>query len=216
MNTIKKIKNRSIIELRRFFSKCIRKNFVSEFPDLISFQTNSFCNSKCIGCPHPLVKKRIPQGKMSEVLFYKIIDECAQHNIKVVLPFFMNEPFTDRSILDKVNVIKDKIPEAIVKLNSNGALLTKEICDSLVESKINQLTLGIQGVEKVDFERFMVGLNYDITMENVKYLASLKRHFIIDVNILPFNSIRNKIDQTVQFWDDLGFIPSLTEPWDSA
>ncbi len=216
MNIVKKIKNKTNIILRRTFAGYVRKHYLTNFPDLISFQTNSYCNSQCVGCPHPIVKNKVPQGKMQDDLFRKIIDECSNYPVKVILPFFMNEPFIDKNIIEKVNYIKEKIPHASVKLNSNGALLSREVAQKLVASKVDQLTLGIQGIDKEDFDRFMVGLDYEQTMENVKYLSTLKRNCIIDVNILPFNSIKHKIDRTVQFWSDLGFIPWLTEPWDSA
>lgn len=216
MNIIKKLRNKTDILLRRTFSGYIRRHRVADFPDLISFQTNSYCNSRCVGCPHPLVKKKLPQGAMPDDLFRKIIDECAQYPVKVILPFFMNEPFIDKRIVEKVNYIKERIPAATVKLNSNGALLTREIVHALAESKLDQLTLGIQGIDKEDFEQFMVGLDYETTMENVRYLSEVTRHFIIDVNILPFTSLKPKIDATIQYWQDLGFIPWLTEPWNSA
>lgn len=216
MNIRKKIRNRADLFLRRTFSGYIRSHNCADFPDLISFQTNSFCNSRCIGCPHPLVKHTVSQGHMSEELFRKIIDECKKYPVKLVLPFFMNEPFTDKRIVDRVDYIKRHLPGVTVKLNSNGALITREIAHRLVESKLDQLTLGVQGIDREDFEKYMVGLDYLQTMENVRYLAGLKRNFVVDVNILPFKGIRSKIDATIKFWSDLGFIPWLTEPWDSA
>src|SRR4030043_1970519 len=99
MNIAKKIKNRSHLFMRRFFASTIRKRDTLPFPDLISFQTNSSCNARCIGCPHPLVKKSVPQGMMSDDLFRKIIDECSKQPVKLILPFFMNEPFTDKHLI---------------------------------------------------------------------------------------------------------------------
>ncbi len=128
----------------------------------------------------------------------------------------MNEPFIDPRIIERVNFIKEKMPDTTIQLNSNGALITRDIADRLATSKLDLLTIGIEGIDPEDFHRLMPGLDFEDTMGNVRYLASLKPPFVIGANIIKFNSIIPKLEKTVQFWEDMGLVPFITEPWDSG
>jgi len=142
---------------------------VPSFPRMVQIQTHSGCNAACVFCPHSDASKKISQGRTSDALFTKIVDEIAFHNSTLrISPYLMNEPFLDHSIVDKARQLKQRIPNARVVLTTNGSLLTQRVVDDLVDNNpLRALYISIQGIEKEACEASMRGnLNFEKTMEN--------------------------------------------------
>ncbi|MFP4522536.1 MAG: radical SAM/SPASM domain-containing protein [Fibrobacterota bacterium] len=216
MNIPKKIKIRLGKEYRKFFANSIRRKETPEFPERVCIQTVSYCNSGCVFCPHPSLRKKLPQGKMEEKLFCRIIDECSEYKIKHFSPFLMNEPLMDPEIFKRTEYIRKKIPGAKISLNTNASLLDRVKAEKLVHSEIDSLSINIQGTEPEDFSRLMRYLDYEKTMENIKRFMAMAPPFKVDVNVMAFNSVKDRIDQSCNFWEELGIVPSVNEPYDCA
>ncbi len=72
--------------------------------------------------------------RLADSLFYKIIDECSQHNIKEISSEFLNEPLLDPALEDRIRYIRKKCPSAYISIISNGSLLKKERAERLPDS----------------------------------------------------------------------------------
>src|SRR4029077_2221945 len=81
------------------------------FPREIQIQTNTFCNATCVMCPYPKVSKEVTNGKMSEELYTEILAQCAHEpGVGRIEPFLMNEPFTDKRLVDFIAQAKRTVP----------------------------------------------------------------------------------------------------------
>ena len=103
----------------------------------ISIETTTYCNRSCHYCPNSTDLAR-PAQKMDEQLFREIIDSLARHNYKgIINPHFYGEPLTDDRICTFVTYIRNKLPQATIKLFTNGDLLTVDNYLELKKAGVN-------------------------------------------------------------------------------
>lgn len=102
----------------------------------VEIETVSICNRKCAYCPNYSIQR--PAGYMEEDLFYKIIDELA--GIKFsgrFSPHFYGEPLLDKRIVTFITYTRNKLPNAFIKLFTNGDFLTYELFLKLLNAGVD-------------------------------------------------------------------------------
>ena len=188
---------------------------VPAFPRMVQIQTHSACNAACVFCPHADASKKVPQGRMAETLFTKIVDEIALHDATLrISPYLMNEPFLDTDILNKARHIKRKVPRARVVLTTNGSRLTKQIVDDLVsDNPLRALYISMQGIEKEPYEDSMRGtLVFEETKNNIEYLINMRNHHAPNLKLVVTMIKTNRIDaeKAVVYWKSRGIDSKFT------
>ena len=148
----------------------MKRNFL-EFPDSVQIETSSYCNGRCKYCCYSETKHLRPDGVMSDELFKKIVDECANYDVKQMPLFLMNEPLSDKKILERIEYA-DRVTNADVYISTNASMLTKEIADKLV-NMLDRIVISMQGgIFPDDFKKY-TGLDYDTVMRNLEYFLTL-------------------------------------------
>lgn len=100
----------------------------------IELETVNRCNNDCSFCPVSRNNDIRETRLMSEELFKKIINDLAQMKYAGTLHLFSNnEPLIDRRIAEFLKYAREKLPDAILSLYTNGILLTEKIYMSLVQ-----------------------------------------------------------------------------------
>jgi len=86
-----------------------------KFPEFFLIQTISYCNARCLICPYADTVSIQEQGPMDLDLFKKIIDEASlyQNQVKQIMPYLMNEPLLDKTLVEKINYIHLKNPKCL-------------------------------------------------------------------------------------------------------
>ncbi len=103
------------------------KKFKDEIPlfRTIEIETYNRCNGVCEFCPVSVQNESRPEMKMGSELFKKIIDNLAALDYHGRLALFSNnEPFLDPRILELHKYAREKLPNAMMHLYTNGTLLT--------------------------------------------------------------------------------------------
>jgi len=196
--------------LARRLLKRLTARPVPSFPRTVQIQTITGCNGACVFCPYPDTVDTQPKGRMEEGLFERIVEEMARHRVRRISPYLMNEPFLDRSILDKVAFIKERIPDARIVLTTNGSRLDAETVDRMLAlDALHALYISFQGVEKEGYEATMRGsLKFERTLENVEGLiakwraAGGRKRVKIVVTMVATNRIDP--EKAVAFWKARG------------
>ncbi len=181
------------------------------FPRRIQIQTQSGCNARCIFCPNKYLYNKLEHGKMTEELFRKIIDEIAkEEGVERVSLYLMNEPTLDRTLPEKVAYAKSKLKKNVeVAIDTNGSGLTQEMIDGLIDAGLDRLLVSIQGFSKETYEKIMVGLNYEKTMENMERLIeTVKRKGAkkpkIIVSMVTCGINEHEVRKFKKFWRSKG------------
>jgi len=74
-----------------------------------------------------------------------------------------------------VEYIKSNSKETIVKINTNGMLLTKEYARALVRAGIDEITFSLEGCTKKTHEKIAIGSNYERILINLMNLIDMKK-----------------------------------------
>lgn len=115
----------------------------------VMLETINRCNGHCAFCPANTKDEKRPFKKMSDELLKKIAEELKALNYDGNIYLNVNnEPFIDVRILDIATMLRREIPNAKIKLISNGTLLTvekmKEIAKCVDDLVINNYSYGYE------------------------------------------------------------------------
>ena len=143
---------------------------------LIQIQTTSSCNARCKFCPYKDSWFINNPGKMSDKLFDKIIRNIKKLDKEfdgTICPYLMNEPFTDKKLLNKIETIYNNFPNALVEVSTNAELLDEQKIDKLIElmkpPHRGKIVISHHGVGKKSFEENMK-INYEKSTINALML----------------------------------------------
>ena len=137
-----------------------------EFPRYIIIQTTSYCNANCIICPYGSLVKKQPQGLMDLDTYHKIIDEASSYDVERILLYLMNEPLMDKDIVSKINYAKEKNPNTMVHIVSNGSLLNKKLSIDLINSKLDYIEFSVLANRKESYRKIM-HLDFNRTIKGI-------------------------------------------------
>lgn len=123
--------------------KATAREVFAKFVGIINLETNSYCNRKCHYCPISIADRGANTQMQSEI-FEKILDELSEIDYASSISLNLyNEPLSDSNIIYKIKRIKDKLPKAFLRFNSNGDFLTPQLLDELESSGLNYLNITL-------------------------------------------------------------------------
>ena len=163
--------------LARLKNRLTRRK-VPAFPRTLQIQTVTGCNADCVFCPYGSTYESQPKGRMSDELFRRLIDEAAQHDVRRISPYLMNEPLLDRDLPERIRYINRRLPRCRVVLTTNGHFLTPPVVDWILElgGGIHKIYVSIQGLEPKEYRRTMRGnMSLERTLANVDHLIAAQR-----------------------------------------
>lgn len=112
-----------------FFVRKVTQMYKESVPPIntIEIETINRCNNDCSFCPVNKNADTRPYKKMSMELFKKIICELSDIDYRGYISIFSNnEPLIDVRIYEMIQYAKDKLPNAVHCLYTNGTLLDEE------------------------------------------------------------------------------------------
>ena len=146
----------------------------------LSFATTGFCQARCNCCIWPYM---VPTGKvMSDELFSGILEKFNGYRIGELVLNIINEPFTDKSINNKIRIISNR-PDPIEKFffSSNWLIPNDEILDDFFES--TQACCASEGIQLVQINATLSGIDqksYDIQQAGAELSATKKPYQPLD------------------------------------
>jgi hypothetical protein len=160
----------------------VAMNFaLRNFPPIVRIETTNACNALCIICPHRDLHRAIV--RMDESLYRRLIDECVAARCREVHLHNFGEPLLDNQLEDRIKYAKGKgIPK--VKIFSNGSLLTEDRAKGLIEAGLDELKISFDGSTKEEFERIRSPLKFDVVVNNITRLVTLRNVAGSDMKIL--------------------------------
>jgi Radical SAM superfamily len=157
------------------FSK-LRRSPYMDYPQEVHIETLAICNAACTFCPYPHMDR---QGdRMPDELIDKIIDDLRKVPTNVpfhIAPFKVNEPFLDKRIFSVCAKINAVLPNAKLRLFTNGSPLTEKIVENAAAVRnVAHLWISLNEVEAEAYEKLM-GLPLDRTLAKLDMLHTLVR-----------------------------------------
>jgi len=176
-------------KIRSMFPSKFAEPLYKKLPFAIPFSLHidpvNICNFRCMFCPtgdFDLLKKiNRPKGIMKYELYEKIIDElsqmCISSNQKVnELHLYKDgEPLINKDFCKMAAYAKSKNVAVSVQTTSNGALLTKECANEIIESGLDLIRVSIEHVDNEGYKSITRNFSdYELIKENVRYLYEEK------------------------------------------
>lgn len=168
------------------------------------YEVTDHCNAECIMCPREVHKLGRPHGIMDSDQYKTSIDEVVSLGCKQVVLTGFGEPLVDKRLEEKVEYAKSKGLRTYII--SNASLLTRERARGLITAGLDELRVSYYGMRKETYEKVMVGLNFDVTMENLSGFLDLRRELgykrpRLEINwlILPENESDTELFQN--YWE---------------
>lgn len=128
-------------KIRKYIAEWDNKERIPMFSQIM-LETINRCNGHCAFCPANVNDEKRPFKLMSEELLNKIAEELKKINFNGNIYLNVNnEPFIDVRILDIATMLRKTIPNAKIKMITNGTLLSvdkmKDIAKCIDELVIN-------------------------------------------------------------------------------
>ena len=175
------------------------------FPSAIQIQTTSLCNASCIFCGWKNTRKSLPQGQMEESLFRKIADECGRNFVTRISPYLMNEPLIDKDLPRRIAYLSKRVkPWTKIKLSTNGALLTPEVSERLIDAGLRRLWVSVQGYSQETYGQSM-SLDLKSVLNNIDVFLEMKKRRKAKLPKLLITTLRTKIvehelEEAARYW----------------
>ncbi|MEI7635802.1 MAG: radical SAM/SPASM domain-containing protein [Syntrophus sp. (in: bacteria)] len=195
---------------------------IGKYPLDIIAEASNICNlrcSMCFQCDQELpVAKTTKVSLMTMDTFKKIADECARYRIPALKLNWRGEPMLNSNFTEMVRYAKAKNILEVTSL-TNATLMDEHICREIVDAKMDQLVISIDGFTKEAYEKIRIGADYDTVLSNLENLISirgkLKKPFIrlqyteSDLNRHETDNFyhywKNRVDEiTVSYCQDFG------------
>lgn len=153
------------------------------------------CNQKCLHC-YAASQAYAETDELSTEDWKFIIDKCRDNYISQ-LTFTGGEPTLRKDLVDLV-----KYSEWFVtRLNTNGVLLTEELCKDLYEASLDSVQVTLYSFDK-DIHNKLVGAdNFDKTVQGIK--NALAAGLNVSTNT-PLCTLNEDYIKTLEFIKELG------------
>jgi len=131
------------------------------------------CNVDCIGCAREgaaniRVKKTMPLEELS-----RMADLAARLGMERIFYLNLGEPFLSPTITQELPLLREKNPNAYIRISSNGILLNT---DAKREAALNlsDIQFSIHGISNEMCERYMMRGDFDKAYANMKAMVAYR------------------------------------------
>jgi len=189
-------------EYRRCWTENPANFLVRDFPMHLDIEITNRCNLRCTFCDKLPLLTKDQKGDMDMRLFTKILDEGEQGNLWGVKLSYRGESLLHPQVAEMVAYAKSK-GVLDVYLNSNGMLLSEDMCLKLMDAGLDRISISVEGTDSVAFERERVGAKFSSILRNIERLIELrskKRYGHPKVRVQTVRLPNLDMDAYVSFW----------------
>ncbi|MHA2336501.1 MAG: radical SAM protein [Candidatus Hodarchaeales archaeon] len=138
-------------------------------PTDIQIEPTSKCNLNCLMCGRRFLSRK--NGNMSLEVFRKIIGQFPF--LRWITLQGVGEPLLNPDLFDMIEFAKAK--KIRVRFSSNGTLLTNEKIQKIFASRLDYLTISMDGATSKTYNEIRSGANFSSVLDNIKNLMETKK-----------------------------------------
>ena len=201
----------------KVYSFFIKNRAKKDNPKLLQIENTSFCNARCLMCPHKIMKRK--QNTMNLENFKKILDNVMKnYQIKRITLNGFGEPFLDKGIFEKIEYINKRYYKLKIDIYTNASLLTKENSEKLLSKKVDRITFSLNGTKK-NYKKIM-GLDYEKTEKNVLYFLKKRKEvgnqILCNISLMLLEENQEDVSDFIKFWEPFSDSVRVYPPSDWA
>ena len=153
------------------------------------------CNQKCTNC-YAAGQYQAETKELSTEEWKKIIDKCRKAYIPQ-LTFTGGEPTMRNDLVELIEYAQ----WFVTRLNTNGILLSEELCEKLYEVSLDSVQITLYSSEKEEHETLTGAKAFDKTVQGIK--NALNSGLNVSINT-PLCRINKNYVKTLEFLHELG------------
>lgn len=173
---------------------------MKDFPVFVEVELTNYCNLRCIMCPYTIMTR--PKGYMSESTFRKAMKEC-RGKVKNTYLHQIGEPLLHPKLIQFIELSHDS--GIHTSISTNAMLLDEARALNIIESKLDEIVVCLDGVEKETVEKIRPGSDLSKISYNLMHLINTKRDLVrgpeIVLQIIVMNENRNEIERFKAIWE---------------
>lgn len=170
-------------------------------PTTVIIETILTCNARCLMCLHSQQDMR---GEMSMELFAKIVRELADWGIPSVVLTLYGEPFADRHLLPRIEMLR--AAGINYRLVSNGSLLKQPMLERMIElGGWEQIIFSVNGFSTQAYEAMMPPLKRDAVYANIDAFLQTRARMNAAAPLVKISCVVTSVnfheqDEFKKFW----------------
>lgn len=153
------------------------------------------CNQKCIHC-YAAGQKYADQKELTTEEWKKIIDKCREACIPQ-LTFTGGEPTKREDLAELIDYSR----WFVTRLNTNGVLLTEELCQKLYQASLDSVQVTFYSANPEEHNQLVGAPDWEKTVTGIK--NAIKAGLPISINT-PLCSINKNYLETLKYLHELG------------
>ena len=196
------------LQVPRWGSGSLEALLRERFPRMLMLQTTTACNASCVFCPLPGLRQTLPQGRMEEQLFRRIVDEAAEHpEVTCLNLFLMNDPLTDRRMVPRLRYAGRRCPGAQISLWSNAVALRPELTGQLLDSPLTSLGVSLHAHHPETYQRLTGRKDFYRVLRDLVHFVEQRQARRPDLEIVlryvgASAMSAGEKEELVEFWRD--------------
>ena len=177
-------------------------------PKVFIVEITNHCNFRCSMCNYhsETVKglTSLRKGSMDINLAKNLVDQMAGFNSKIEVIFHgAGEPLLYKPLPELLNYA-GRYENLSFGFLTNGMLLTREKASEILKTRISWIGFSLDGLDKEKFERYRIGADYEMILENVLNFLELNKKagkkVFITVNMTVQEEMKDEVENFINFW----------------
>ena len=148
----------------------------------VNFDVCTFCNHRCTFCSNSDPRTIKSQTSLEE--FLTVMRNVARYvEVSELGLSAKGEVMINKDLIPIVEAAKHELAIPYVYFSTNGALLTREKAEALLEAGIDSIKFSINAVDAPTYRRVHEVDDFDLVIRNFKDLLELKKNRYPDLKI---------------------------------
>jgi MoaA/NifB/PqqE/SkfB family radical SAM enzyme len=204
--------------------RMLRRGRVWGLPYYVVLDPSNVCQLQCVFCDGT---KR-PRVLMDFETFKRIVDQVGRTCINLEL-YNWGEPSLNKQLINMINYASERYG-VYTRISSNLNLVNDDFYRDLVQSRLNALTISLDGASEASYRRYREGGSFESVLRNVKLLAGYKKMYHkaepkLVWQFLVFRHNEDEIERAQAMARELGVneivfrkphVPDDAREWDSS
>ena len=173
------------------------------FSTRFAVEVTAECNLACSMCHHPDMRR--PKGKMPFELWKRCADQISAISPETQCWFsFCGEPLLEHELLLRMLAYGKAVGLRSLNINTNGMPLTPELAEPFLESGVDLVVIGIDGLSKETYEKIRVRGDRDVVYANIEHFLAVRearrRGPEIQVQFIEMEENEHELEALKAYW----------------
>jgi radical SAM protein with 4Fe4S-binding SPASM domain len=169
------------------------------------------CNFKCNYCIFYVDKKKRHFVSSQNIMKLEVLEKCVDEmkrfpeKIKVLRFVGIGEPLMHKKLVEMIEYAVDSKVANNVELLTNASILSNELSDRIIESRLDRLVISLQGIDATGYKDVAdVDVDFEEFIRNIQYFYENKTNTHVYIKII--DQVLSEDGDEQHFYDLFGDI----------